>query len=91
MDMLAKQMSQLETSLSEMRGNEGRIPASVKPPDRANTSQITLRLGRGSEGLVMKNDENVPPMINKEDESLVPDQRSTEIRSTRVEDDLTKK
>ncbi|XP_047949202.1 uncharacterized protein LOC125195040 [Salvia hispanica] len=29
-------------------------------------------------------------MINKEDEIFVPDQRSTEIRSTRVEDDLQK-
>ena len=36
MDMLAKQMSQLATSLNEMRGHEGRIPASVKPPDREN-------------------------------------------------------
>ncbi|XP_042027258.1 uncharacterized protein LOC121774451 [Salvia splendens] len=49
MDMLAKQLSQIATSLSEMRENEGRIPASVKPLDRANISQITLRSGRGYE------------------------------------------
>ena len=60
MDMLAKQMSQLATSLNEMRGHEGRIPASVKPPDRANISQITLRSGRGYEGPVMRKDENTP-------------------------------
>ncbi|XP_042051600.1 uncharacterized protein LOC121796898 [Salvia splendens] len=39
MDMLAKQLSQIATSLSEIRGNEGRIPASVKPSDRENISQ----------------------------------------------------
>ena len=61
MDMVAKQMSHIATSLSEMRGNEGRIPTSVKPPDRANISQITLRSGRGYEGPVMKDDEDVPP------------------------------
>ena len=73
-----------------MRRNEERIPASVKPPDRANISQITLISGHGYEGPVMKNDGNVPPMINKEDRSFVPDQRITEIRSTRVGDDLQK-
>ncbi|XP_047942710.1 uncharacterized protein LOC125189480 [Salvia hispanica] len=88
MDMLSKKMSQLATSLSEPRGHEGRIPASVKPPDRANISQITLRSGRGYEGPMMKDDESVPPMTSKEDEKLTPDQRDTEIRSTRVEDDL---
>ena len=88
MDMLAKQMSQLATSLNEMRGHEGRIPASVKPPDRANISQITLRSERGYEGPMMKDDESVSPMTSKDDEKLTPDQRDTEIRSTRVEDDL---
>ena len=39
-------------------------------------------------GPVMKYDEDVPPMISKERESLVPDRRSTEIRSTRVEGNL---
>ena len=85
MDMLAKQMSQIATSLSEMRENEGWIPASVKPPDRANISQITLRSGRGYEGPVMKNDEDVPPVISNE--NVVPDHGSTE-KSTRVEDDF---
>ncbi|XP_047961867.1 probable serine/threonine-protein kinase DDB_G0282963 [Salvia hispanica] len=80
MDMLAKQMSQLETSLNKMRGNEGRIPASVKPPDRANISQITLRSGCGYDGPMMKNDENVSPVMSNE--SLVPNKRNTEIRST---------
>ena len=54
MDMLAKQMSQIATSLSEMRGNEGKIPASVRPPDRENVSQITLRSGLEYKGPIMK-------------------------------------
>ena len=87
MDMLAKQMSQLATSLNEMRGNKGRIPASVKPPDRANISQITLRSGRGYEDPVMKNDESIPPVISNE--NVVPDRGSAE-RSTRVEEDIQK-
>ncbi|XP_047943014.1 uncharacterized protein LOC125189828 [Salvia hispanica] len=36
----------------------------------------------------MKDDENVPPVVSQERESLVPDRRSMEIRSTRVEDGL---
>ena len=88
MDMLAKQMSQLATSLNEMRENEGRIPASVKSPDRENISQITLRSGRGYEGPVLKDDGSTPPEVNKEKESIVPNQRDTEERSTKMEDDL---
>ncbi|XP_042029829.1 uncharacterized protein LOC121776719 [Salvia splendens] len=61
MDMLAKHLSQIATSLSEMRGNEGRIPASVKPPDRANISQITLRSERGYDG----------PSVKKDGESII--------------------
>ncbi|XP_047949418.1 uncharacterized protein LOC125195288 [Salvia hispanica] len=90
MDMLAKQMSQLATSLNEMRAHEGRIPASVKPPDRANISQITLRSGRGYEGPVMIDDESTPPMTSQVDGKLTTVQGDTEIRNTRVEDDLQK-
>ncbi|KAL1548628.1 hypothetical protein AAHA92_16836 [Salvia divinorum] len=43
MDMLNKQLSQIATSLNEMRGNEGRIPATVKIPEKENVSMITLR------------------------------------------------
>ncbi|XP_047949242.1 uncharacterized protein LOC125195085 [Salvia hispanica] len=60
MDLMSKQLSQIATSLSDMRGNEGRIPASVKPPERANISQVTLRSGKAYEGPKLKvNDENV--------------------------------
>ncbi|XP_047943062.1 uncharacterized protein LOC125189880 [Salvia hispanica] len=90
MDMLAKQMSQLATSLNEMRGHEGRIPASVKPPDLANISQITLRSGRGYEGPVMKEDESTPLLTSKEGRKLTPDLEDTEIRNIRVEDGLQK-
>ena len=60
MDMMAKQLSQIAVSLNEMRGNEGKLPATVKPPDRANISQITLRSGRGYEGPTLETDEEVP-------------------------------
>ncbi|KAL1563868.1 hypothetical protein AAHA92_06288 [Salvia divinorum] len=43
LDMLARQLSQIATSISEMRGNEGRIPATVKMPGKENISSIGLR------------------------------------------------
>ncbi|KAL1567252.1 hypothetical protein AAHA92_02750 [Salvia divinorum] len=43
MDMLTRQLSQIATSISEMRGNEGRIPATVKMPGKENISSITLQ------------------------------------------------
>ncbi|KAL1559652.1 hypothetical protein AAHA92_09970 [Salvia divinorum] len=46
MDMMAKQLSQIATSLNEMRGNDGKIPATVKMPQRENISKITLRSGK---------------------------------------------
>ncbi|KAL1558615.1 hypothetical protein AAHA92_09057 [Salvia divinorum] len=49
MDMLNKQLSQIATSLNEMRGTEGRIPATVKMPGKDNVSMITLRPS-GSKG-----------------------------------------
>ncbi|KAL1559380.1 hypothetical protein AAHA92_09729 [Salvia divinorum] len=54
MDMLAKQLSQIATSLSEMRGNDGKIPATVKMPGKENISRITLRSGKDYEGHTMK-------------------------------------
>ncbi|KAL1531292.1 hypothetical protein AAHA92_33985 [Salvia divinorum] len=50
MDVLAKQLSQIATSINEMRGNDGQIPATVKMPDKANISQITLRSGKAYQG-----------------------------------------
>ncbi|XP_042067165.1 uncharacterized protein LOC121810465 [Salvia splendens] len=46
MDMLTKQLSQMATTLNEIRGHDGRISATVKMPDRANISKITLRSGK---------------------------------------------
>ncbi|KAL1559666.1 hypothetical protein AAHA92_09983 [Salvia divinorum] len=43
LDMLARQLSQIATSISEMRGNEGRIPATVKMSGKENISSIGLR------------------------------------------------
>lgn len=46
LEMLTKQISQIVTTLSELHGNNGHIPATVKMPDRANISKTTLRSGR---------------------------------------------
>ncbi|KAL1534107.1 hypothetical protein AAHA92_31503 [Salvia divinorum] len=43
LDMLARQLSQISTSISEMRGNEGKIPATVKMPGKENISSVDLR------------------------------------------------
>ncbi|KAL1537388.1 hypothetical protein AAHA92_29907 [Salvia divinorum] len=43
LDMLARQLSQIATSISEMRGNEGKIPATVKLLGKENISSIDLR------------------------------------------------
>ncbi|KAL1540717.1 hypothetical protein AAHA92_25029 [Salvia divinorum] len=49
MDMMAKQLSQIATSLNAMRGNDEKIPATVKIPERENISKITLRSGKAYE------------------------------------------
>ncbi|XP_041995775.1 uncharacterized protein LOC121745894 [Salvia splendens] len=46
MDMLTKKLSQMDTTLNKIRGHDGRIPATVKMPDRANISKITLSSGK---------------------------------------------
>ncbi|KAL1549321.1 hypothetical protein AAHA92_17441 [Salvia divinorum] len=43
MDMLARQLSQIATSISEIRGNEERIPTTVKMSGKENISSITLQ------------------------------------------------
>ncbi|KAL1532998.1 hypothetical protein AAHA92_32945 [Salvia divinorum] len=54
MDKIAKQLSQIATSLSEIRGNEGRIPATIKTPGKENISQIILRSEKAYEGPTMQ-------------------------------------
>ncbi|XP_042023079.1 uncharacterized protein LOC121770414 [Salvia splendens] len=88
MNMLAKQLSQIATSLSEMCGNEGRIPATVKPPDRANISQITLRSGREYKGPTMKIDDGTPPVVSKEKDNPTPQKEDTETGEARTDDDI---
>ena len=65
MDMMAKQLSLIVVSLNEMRGNEGKLPTTVKPHDRANISQITLRSRRGYEGLTLEIEEDAPAQASK--------------------------
>ncbi|KAL1549355.1 bifunctional endo-1,4-beta-xylanase XylA-like [Salvia divinorum] len=45
-DMIAQQLSQIATSLNEIRGNEGRTRATVRIPDKENISQLILRSGK---------------------------------------------
>ncbi|XP_047961388.1 uncharacterized protein LOC125206139 [Salvia hispanica] len=90
MDMMAKQLSQIAVSLNEIRGNEGKLPATVKPPDRANISHITLRSGRGYEGPTLEIDEEVPAQASKGKESQVFQGDSPRPREVPVQDDLQK-
>ena len=90
MDMMAKQLSQIAVSLNEMRGNEGKLPTTVKPPDRANISHITLRSGRGYEGPTLEIDEEVPTQASKGKESQVLLRDSPRPREIPVQDDLQK-
>ncbi|KAL1549005.1 GATA zinc finger domain-containing protein 14-like [Salvia divinorum] len=46
MDMMAKQLSQIATSLNEMRENDGMIPATVKMPGRENIRKRHNLTGR---------------------------------------------
>ncbi|XP_042012103.1 GATA zinc finger domain-containing protein 14-like [Salvia splendens] len=88
MDMLAKKMSQIATSLNEMQGIEGKIPASVKPPERANISQITPRLGREYKGPSMKIDEQSLTVVSKETEDTVRQKEDTETGEAGIGDDI---
>ncbi|XP_042051470.1 glutenin, high molecular weight subunit DY10-like [Salvia splendens] len=46
LDMLTKQLSQVARSLGELRGNEGKIPATVQQPGCENISEVSLRSGK---------------------------------------------
>ncbi|XP_047949103.1 bifunctional endo-1,4-beta-xylanase XylA-like [Salvia hispanica] len=90
MDMMAKQLSQIAVSLNEMQGNEGKLPATVKPPDRANISQITLRSGRGYEGPTLETDEEVPMQVKEGKQSQKQQEGGAEPREIIVQRDLQK-
>ena len=44
-DMLNKKLSQLATSVGELRGHSGKHPSTVHIPEKANVSKVTLRSG----------------------------------------------
>ncbi|XP_041995648.1 uncharacterized protein LOC121745756 [Salvia splendens] len=90
MDMLAKQLSQIATSLSEMRGNERRIHATVKPPDRANISQITLRSEQEYKGPTMRIDEGTPTGVSKEGDDLIHQKEDTGTKEAETREARTK-
>ncbi|XP_042005827.1 uncharacterized protein LOC121754555 [Salvia splendens] len=50
LEMLTKQLSQVAMSLGELRGNEGKIPATVQSSGREHISEVSLRSGRVLQG-----------------------------------------
>ncbi|XP_042029044.1 uncharacterized protein LOC121775987 [Salvia splendens] len=50
LEILTRQLSQVAMSLGELRGNEGKIPATVQPLGRENISEISLRSGKVYQG-----------------------------------------
>ncbi|XP_042041252.1 uncharacterized protein LOC121786683 [Salvia splendens] len=46
LEILTKQLSQVALSLGELRGNEGKIPATVQSPGRENINEVSLRSGK---------------------------------------------
>lgn len=45
-DDLARKISQLSTSVNEIKGNQGRLPSQVQINPRENANKITLRSGK---------------------------------------------
>ncbi|XP_042065450.1 uncharacterized protein LOC121808959 [Salvia splendens] len=50
LEMLTQQLSLVATSLGELKGNDGRIPATEQPPGREHISEVSLRSGRVYQG-----------------------------------------
>ena len=87
-NLMSKQLSHIATSPSDMRGNEGRIPASVKPPGRANVSQVTLRPGIAYEGPKLKVNDEIQVPISKDVIHPVQQKEDTREEEARAEDDI---
>ncbi|KAL1545278.1 hypothetical protein AAHA92_22021 [Salvia divinorum] len=65
MDMMAEQLSQIATSLNEMKGNNGKIPGTVKMPGSENISKITLRSGRAYDEPKMRTGEGEDGLVKQ--------------------------
>ncbi|KAL1536484.1 hypothetical protein AAHA92_29131 [Salvia divinorum] len=65
MDMMAEQLSQIATSLNEMKGNNGKIPATVKMPGSENISKITLCSGRAYDEPKMRTGEGEDELVKQ--------------------------
>ncbi|XP_042035170.1 uncharacterized protein LOC121781501 [Salvia splendens] len=90
LEMLTKQLSQVALSLGELRGNEGKIPATVQPTtERENVNAIALR----SEGVIQNSVASFPaprPSHNESLESSTLDQVTKEEESYTREKDTEK-
>ncbi|KAL1569407.1 hypothetical protein AAHA92_00890 [Salvia divinorum] len=86
MDMLAKQLSQIATSISKMRGNDGKISATVKMSGKENISQITLRSGKAYEGPPMRAENGEPSMEEGEPEVVTEEKEEKEEKEKEKKD-----
>ncbi|XP_042038390.1 uncharacterized protein LOC121784293 [Salvia splendens] len=82
MDMMNKQLSQLATSVGEMKWNSGILPSTVHIPEKANVSKIALRSGTSYKGPEMKK-------LEKEPNPQVMEQAQIGKRSSEVEEEKT--
>ncbi|KAL1545774.1 hypothetical protein AAHA92_22459 [Salvia divinorum] len=71
MEMLTRQLTQIATPLNEIRENDGKIPATVKMPDKVNISQITLKSGKAYQGPSQLVDDGVAEAERRGDGELV--------------------
>ncbi|XP_042067234.1 uncharacterized protein LOC121810538 [Salvia splendens] len=62
LDKLTKQLSQVAMSMEELRGNEGKIPATVQPTGRENIREISLR--------ATKEEQSPVPLIKPPEEEI---------------------
>ncbi|KAL1553497.1 hypothetical protein AAHA92_14164 [Salvia divinorum] len=83
LDMFTRQLSQITTSISEMRGNEGKIPATVKTLGKENISQVVLRSGRTYDGPIPQTEDGESSSKGGMDDKLIKEmvQARDELRS----------
>ncbi|XP_041995902.1 uncharacterized protein LOC121746032 [Salvia splendens] len=85
LEMLTKQLSQVALTLGELRGNEGKIPATVQPTTgRENVNAIALR----SEGVIQNSAASFPAPRPSHNESL---ESSTLDQVTKEKESYTRK
>ncbi|XP_057808698.1 uncharacterized protein LOC131023170 [Salvia miltiorrhiza] len=62
---LSRQMSQLATSMNQLKGNNGALPSQVHVNPKENVNKITLRSGTELNGPTPKNSQNGPQVDSR--------------------------